>query len=473
MIMGIFGRVMLVMAVFLCLPLIVGAIYKEDLYFAFLIPAGSLALLGVILIAAGKTKSGNIYATEGFIIVALSWIIMSVVGALPFVLSGEIPNFFDALFESVSGFTTTGATILPEVEVLSHATQFWRVFTHWLGGMGVLVFLLAIIPRGAGMMHIFRAESTGPSSSKLVSKMSYTARILYGIYIFLTLLETLFLVCGGASFYEALLTAFSTAGTGGFSMYTDSIAHFNSAYIEIVVAVFMLLFGVNFNVYYLILVGQFKKVLKNEELRVYLIILITATVVIAVNILSTSINFITALRYSFFQVTSISSTTGFVSYDFKDWPALSKGILLFLTVIGACGGSTGGGIKVARLTILLKSGAKDIKKLLHPRTAESVRFEGEPIEKQIERNVRTYAIIWVLLVVVSTLVLSIFYNDLYTNFLSSLSCIGNVGPLVSEPMFCFNAYNSVSKVVLSILMLAGRLEIFPIIILLTPYAWRK
>lgn len=474
-IVGISGKVMMVMAAFLCVPLTVGIFYGENAILPFAIPAGVLLLVGLVCFLCTKNSDNNIYAKEGFVIVAVSWIIMSVVGALPFVLSGEIPNFWDALFESVSGFTTTGATVLPDVETLSRGVQFWRIFTHWLGGMGVLVFLLAIIPRSEGLMHIFRAESTGPSSSKLVAKMSYTARILYAIYGFLTLAETILLMCGGAGVYDAVLTAFSTAGTGGFSMYNDSIAHFNSAYIEIVVAVFMMLFGVNFNVFYLILIGQVKKAIKSEELRVYLIILLAATAIITINLLSISMNFITALRYAFFQVTSISSTTGFASYNFGEWPALSRGIMLCLTVIGACGGSTGGGIKIARLTILIKSGIKDIRKLLRPRAALTVKFEGEPLEKQIERNVRTYAIIWVLLVVSATIIISIFENDLFTNFLSTLSCIGNVGPVMSEagPLFTFGAYSPCSKIVLCILMLAGRLEIFPIIILLSPLAWRK
>lgn len=474
-IVGTLGKVMMITAAFLCVPMAVGIIYGENTILPFAIPACALLVIGFVFYLCTKNGDKHIYAKEGFIIVAVSWIVMSLVGSLPFIISGEIPNFWDAFFETVSGFTTTGATVLPDVEILSHGIQFWRISTHWIGGMGVLVFLLAIIPRSEGLMHIFRAESTGPSSSKLVAKMSYTARILYAIYGFLTLAETVLLLCGGAGVYDAVLTAFSTAGTGGFSMYNDSIAHFNSAYIETVVAVFMMLFGVNFNVFYLILIGQFKKAVKSEELHAYLIILLTATAIITVNLLSISMNFITALRYAFFQVASISSTTGFASYNFGEWPALSRGIMLCLTVIGACGGSTGGGIKVARLTILIKAGVKDVRKLLRPRSALTVKFEGEPLDKQIRGNVRTYATIWALLVVSATMLISIFDNDLFTNFLSTLSCIGNVGPIMNEmgPLFTFGAYTSFSKIVLCVLMLAGRLEIFPIIILFSPLAWKK
>jgi len=475
MVFSIIGKVMVIEALLMIFPLLVGVIYTENVYLAFLVPMVALVGIGLPL-SFIKTKDKSIYAKEGFVTVALTWIIMSLFGALPFVLSGQIPNFIDAVFETVSGFTTTGSSILLEVESLYNSIQFWRLFTHWIGGMGVLVFVLAILPASeSGIMHVFRAEAPGPSVGKLVSKLTFTARILYGIYMVLTVVEVVFLLCGNMPFFDSVLHTFSTAGTGGFGLKNNSIAYYDSAYIEMVIAVFMFIFSINFNIFYLILIGNFKKAFKSEELRTYAIIILVATLAIAINLLSTGIQFGRAIRYSFFQVTSIGSTTGFSSTDFNEWPAFSKTVLLVLTIVGACAGSTGGGIKVSRLIILGKSSYKDVKKMLHPRSAVTIKFEGEPIERNVERGVRSYFVIWVIIVVLCTLLLSLDFNDILTNFTATLACIGNVGPGLNAvgPTGNYAFYSPFSKVLLSFVMLAGRLEIFPILILFAPHTWRK
>ncbi len=478
-ILNMLGKIFIVLAFLMCLPILVAYIYAENVVNAFLIPVCGLLLVGTPL-SLMRVRDKSLYAKEGFVIVALVWILISVVGCVPYLISGFISDFPSAFFETVSGFTTTGSTILnlSTTEIsLPKSIMFWRIFQHWIGGMGVLVFLIALFPSNANTMHVFRAESPGPSASKLVSKIRNTALILYCIYLALTTIMTLMLYFGGMSFYESLLTAFSTAGTGGFSAYGDSILHYNSVYVETVVTIFMLLFGVNFNVYYLILIGKATKGLKSEEFLTYLIIVFFAILTIAINILSITGSFWTSLRYSSFQTAAIISTTGFVSTNFDSWPALSKGLLLFLTVIGACGGSTGGGIKVSRLMILFKSSTKDIKKNLRSRSVNAVMFEGEPLARDVERNVRTYFILWVAIVIVSSLLLSLdSYGDLYTHFTATLTCIGNVGPTVNDiigSMGNFAGYSGFSKIVLSIVMLAGRLEIFPMIILFTPRTWKR
>lgn len=482
LVMNVLGKVMIIIGLSLLAPIIVSLIYAEDKHFEFIIPMASLLVIGAIFRLL-KPKENRIYAREGFVIVALSWIVMSVAGAIPFMIEGVLPNFADALFESVSGFTTTGASVIDlSTTTLSKSLMFWRLFTHFIGGMGVLVFLLAVIPQdNSGLMYMFKAESPGPSSSKFVSKMGSTARLLYLIYVILTAIEFVMLLLGGMNVYESLLNSFSTAGTGGFGIYADSLAHYNT-YSQVVIGVFMLLFGVNFNVFYLILIGKFAKAFKSEEVITYFIILFVAVVTITLNIYYGSIyynNFFTALKDSFVQVTSISSTTGFASADFTLWPSFSKGILLFLTVMGACGGSTGGGIKVSRLIILVKSGFKDMRKGIYPRSVQSVNFEGETLDKDVERGTRSYFILWMLIVVISTIVLSIDTfsdGDVFTNLSATLACLGNVGPgltTVIGPFGGFAGFSSLSKVFLSLIMLMGRLEIFPIILLLAPRTWKK
>ena len=476
MVFSILGRTLLIEAGLLLCPLLVGIIYGENTWWHYLIPIGGLVVVGLPLTLL-RIKDRSIHVREGFVTVAFVWILMSLVGALPFVLSGAIPSYVDALFETVSGFTTTGASILDgeAIEGLSYSLQFWRLFTHWIGGMGVLVFVLAILPGyNSGIMHVFRAESPGPSAGKLVSKLTTTARILYGIYFLMTVVEAVMLICGGMSVYEGILHAFSTAGTGGFGIKADSIAPY-SVYHQIVIAVFMFLFGVNFNLYYLILIGNFKKAIKSEEFIVYTAIVVTSTLAIALNILTLCQNFGDALRLSFFQVTSFSSSTGFATADVNGWPALSQAILVGLMIVGACGGSTGGGMKVSRIIILVKSGFSDIRRMLHPRSVVSTKVEGELLNKETERNVHTYFILWAAIVVVCTILLSIDCNDLLSNLTATLSCIGNMGPLISltNPAKTFADYSPYCKILLSFVMLVGRLEIFPMIMMFAPRTWRR
>ena len=486
MVLNILGKTMLITASLMMLPMLVGIIYQENNFINFLIPILVFLAIGAPF-AFCKAKSTSIYAKEGFIIVALAWIILSLVGALPFVIGGEIPNYIDALFETVSGFTTTGSSILSgvQIESLSRASAFWRIFTHWIGGMGVLVFVLAVIPNeNQGIMHVYRSESPGPSSSKLVSKIKKTTRILYLIYVGMTIAEIIFLAFSGISFYECVMTAFSTAGTGGFSMYGDSIAHYanighkSAVYIEMVVASFMFLFGVNFNVYYLLLTGGVIKALKSEEVRAYLFLVLGAIIIIAFNILNTVANFGEALRYSFFQVTAVSSTTGFVSFDFDTWPVLSKTLLLLLMIVGGCGGSTAGGMKVSRLVLVVKSLGKDIKRTVHPRAITSFQFEDQPVSKEMESSVKTYVLLYFIIIVVSTIILSIdaFAGDVMTNLSSAITSISNVGPGLGKLVGAtgnFSGYGAFSKIVLCFNMLAGRLEILPILIMFSPQTWIK
>ena len=477
MVLNVLGKAMLIEATLLLIPLLVGVSFGENTYISFLIPMAGLFAVGIPL-SLLKFRDKSIYAKEGFVIVALAWIVLSVVGSFPFMISGEIPDFFDAFFETASGFTTTGASALNSVEGLSKSIMFWRILTHWLGGMGVLVFILAVLPSaGAGLMYVFRAESPGPSSGKLVGKIKHTAQILYGIYVILTFLEAALLLIGGMPLYDAILTAFSTAGTGGFGVHDGSIAYYNNVYFEMVVAVFMFLFGINFNIFYLILTGNVLKALKSEELMVYVFMILTASIVIALNILGTVENFWQALRYSFFQVNTVTSTTGFSTADFAEWPALSKGIMLFLTVIGASGGSTGGGMKVARLCILRRSATANLRRMIYPRSVVSVKFEGKTLSKETERGVLTYFVLYVAIVCICTLLLSLdSFADVFTNFSATLACISNVGPGVTKligPMASYAGYAWYSKLILSLVMLAGRLEIFPIILLLAPRTWKK
>lgn len=475
MIFSILGRTLLIEAALLLCPMLVGIIYGESTYGAYLIPIGILVALGLPLTLL-RIKDRSIYAKEGFVTVAFVWMLLSLAGALPFVISGAIPNYIDALFETVSGFSTTGATILSDIESLPQSLLFWRSFTHWIGGMGVLVFVLAILPGyNAGIMHVFRAESPGPSVGKLVSKLTRTARILYGIYILMTVVEMVFLLCGGMSLFDSVTHAFATAGTGGFSTKNASIAAFDSLYIEIVIAVFMFLFGINFNLFYLILIGNVGKAFKSEEFRAYVILIVVSTLAIALNILSISKNFGEALRYSFFQVTSISSSTGFSTADFDLWPAPSKALILMLMIVGACGGSTGGGMKMSRVMILIKSAAANLKRLIHPGSVVTIKLEGEPVSAETERGVHTYFVMWILILISCTVLLCLDVNDFLTNFTATLSCIGNIGPGLNfvGPMCNYSLYSPYSKVLLSFVMLVGRLEIFPMVVMFAPRTWRR
>lgn len=476
MVLNVLGKVFLLEIILLALPMIVGFIYNESSYMAWLIPMASLFVLGAPL-SFIRVKNKAIYAKEGFVIVSLAWILMSAFGAVPFVINGALPSYADAFFETVSGFTTTGSTVIVNVETIDRSIQFWRALTHWIGGMGVLVFVLAITPGyNSGAMHVLRAESPGPTVGKLVSKLSFTARILYGIYMAMTVLLIILLLIGKMPVFDSIVHAFATAGTGGFGVKADSIGGYGT-YNQAVIAIFMFLFSINFNLYYLILIGNVKKAFKSEEFRAFTIIVVVSTLSIALNIMAQVGNFGMALHHAFFQVSSISSTTGFSSTDFaNEWPDFSKAILMVLMVIGACAGSTGGGIKVSRLVILCKSVTADIKRMLHPRSVVAVKFENEPLSKETERNVRSYFVVYVLIVALCSLVLCLDINDFMTNFSSTLACLGNVGPGITKlngPMANFALYSPYSKVLLSIVMLVGRLEIFPILILFTPRTWKK
>ena len=407
--------------------------------------------------------------------VALVWLLMSAFGALPFVLSGDIPNYIDAFFETVSGFTTTGASILPAVEPLSRGSLFWRSFTHWVGGMGVLVFVMAILPMSDGhTMHILRAEMPGPTAGKLVSRMSDTAKILYGIYFVMTAVMILLLVLGGMDLFDACIHAFGTAGTGGFSSRNASVGAYNSAYIDIVTGIGMLAFGVNFNLYFFLLVRRFREVLRSEELWVYLGIVAASTAAIAANILSLYDSVGTALRHTFFQVSSVITTTGYATVDFGQWPVFSKTVLVLLMFVGGCAGSTAGGLKVTRIVTLAKAAVMDMRKMLHPNAVINVRMEGRALPEKQVRGVQAYLSIYILILCGSWLLLSLAGFDELTTFTAVVTCINNVGPGLNMvgPTGNFGFFAPWAKLLLSFDMLAGRLELFPMLLLFTPSIWR-
>ena len=415
------------------------------------------------------------YAKEGLVCVSISWIVLSLVGCLPFFISREIPRFVDAFFEMVSGFTTTGSSILPDVEALSRSILYWRSFSHWLGGMGVLVFLLAFTGgKGQGFtMHLLRAESPGPAVGKLVPKMRKTAAILYLIYIALTVLNIVFLLVGGMTLFDAVCTAFGTAGTGGFGIKNASMAGY-SPYLQNVTTVFMALFGVNFSCYYLILLGQVRSVFKDEELRLYLGIILGSIVLIVLNLRDFYPTLEETVRHAAFTVSTIITTTGFATTDFDLWPAFSKAIVMLLMIIGACAGSTGGGLKVARLMLLLKSLQRNIRQVLNPRKVQVIRNNGAVVDEKILENANAYLAAYVVILFVSFLVVSLDNFSVGTNFTAVLACFNNIGPGLEQvgPTCNFSAYSNLSKLVLSFDMMAGRLEIFPMLALFSGSTWR-
>ena len=449
---------------------------------SFLISIGICALVSVILYILTRGAEKDFYAKEGLLCVGISWIMLSLFGALPFIISGEIPDFVDALFEIVSGFTTTGASILRDVEAMSRGMLYWRSFSHWLGGMGVLVFLLAIVPvsgRSEGYtMHLLRAESPGPEVGKLVPKMRHTAAILYTTYIVLTIVNFIFLVFDMPVF-DAVCTAFGTAGTGGFGIKAKSMADY-SPYVQNVTTIFMALFGVNFSCYYFMLIGNFKSALKNEELRLYLGIIAVSTLAIAFNILSMYGGFGEALRHAAFQVSSIITTTGFSTTDFDLWPALSKAIIVFLMICGACAGSTGGGFKCVRILLVLKMMRRNLFRMLHPHRVRAVHLNGEPVDEKTLDGTNAYLATYVTMVVGSMMLLAVDTvisgeQSLLTIITSVLSCFNNIGPGLDAvgPVRSYADLGVLSKLVLTFDMLAGRLEIFPIIVLFYPTTWKK
>ena len=470
----VIGRILLTEAALLVLPMAVALVCGESLV-PFLLPAALLVLVGLAM-GLRTPKRTNLYARDGFAVVALAWVLMSVFGALPFVISGDIPNFVDAFFETVSGFTTTGATILQAVEPLSRSGLFWRSFTHWVGGMGVLVFVMAILPMTDGHgMHLMRAEVPGPTVGKLVSRMGDSAKILYSIYFVMTVIEIVLLLAGGMPWLDACIHAFGTAGTGGFSNRNLSVGAYNSVYFDVVIGVFMLLFGINFNLYYFLLIRRFKEVFRSEELRAYLGIVAAAVIAIAADILHIYGTVGRSLRYAFFQVASIITTTGYATADFNLWPEFSRMILVILMFIGGCAGSTGGGMKVARIVMLCKTSLGDMRKMLHPNAVTTIRFEGKPLSDRTIRNMHLYLTVYLLIFTASTLLLSLERFDMVTTFTAVASCINNIGPGLEMvgPMGNFSAYSWASKLLLAFDMLVGRLEIFPMLLLFAPSIWKR
>jgi len=477
MIGKVLGQLLAVEAVFLLPAMGICVGYAHwDVLAAFAVSLAVIAALSALLWGGCRKASSNIGPREGMVCVSLGWVALSALGCLPFVFSGAIPRYIDAFFEMVSGFTTTGASVVSQPEALAPAILYWRSFSHWLGGMGVLVFLLAVAPgQGGFTMHLLRAESPGPDVGKLVPKMKKTAIILYGIYMALTALNVVFLLLDGSlPFLQALCTAFGTAGTGGLGVYADSLMGC-TPWVQNVTTVFMFLFGVNFSCYYLILLGGFKSVLKDEELRAYVGIVVAAVAVILWNIRGLYGGLREALRHAAFQVSSIITTTGYVTADFDAWPMLSKGILLFLMVVGACAGSTGGGFKVGRMLLVLKSLRRNIRKVANPKRVDVVRLGGRPVSEAVLDNANAFLAAYVVIVVVSFLLLCLDVKDVTTGFTAVLACFNNIGPgLAAVGPTCNYAHLSdLSKIVLSLDMLAGRLEIFPMLMLLSRNTWKK
>ncbi|MBQ7971835.1 MAG: TrkH family potassium uptake protein [Lachnospiraceae bacterium] len=474
MVRYIIGNILKIEAVFLLLPCVVAIFYKESQGWNYLLVAILSGLLGFLL-SLKKPKNNIFYLKEGCITTALSWIILSLVGCIPLYITNEIPNLIDAFFEIVSGFTTTGATILSDVEALSHCSLFWRCFTHWIGGMGVLVFLLAIVPMNGGShMNLMRAESPGPTVGKLVPKLKITARILYVIYFVLTVVEFILLLIAGTPVFDALCLSIGTAGTGGFAVKNTSVADYSSAVIWIV-SIFMFLFGVNFNMYYLILYGKLKKALLMEEVRAYVLIVTASIIGITISILSLYPSLGEALMHAAFQVTSIISTTGFASADYEVWPGFAKSILVILTFIGACAGSTGGGIKISRILIAIKVFIKEITSYIHPKSIKKIQMEGKPLEDDVIRATSVYFLTFILIFVCSFLLVALENKDFTTTFTAIAATLNNVGPGLEMvgPTQNFGHFNWFSKLVMSFDMIAGRLELFPLLLLFTPAIWRE
>ena len=475
MICRVLGLILLCLAALLLLPLLVGLCFGEPVW-NFLWTALLAAALGFLL-TRFRPKNNNLFAREGFVIVGLGWILLSLLGALPFVLSGSIPHYGDALFETCSGLSTTGATILTDVEAMPRGDLFWRSFTHWIGGMGVLVFLLAVLPMsGEHSMHIMRAEVPGPSVGKLVPRVRKTATILYLLYIALTVLETVLLLCGGMSLYEALLHAFATAGTGGFSTRAASIGAFNSLYVELVTGVFMLLFGVNFNLYFLLLIGRWRDALKSEELPWYLGIILCSVLSLALGIRKLYGGTGLALRHAFFNTAAILSTTGFGTVDFTDWPTWCQAILVLLMFCGGCAGSTGGGIKLSRLLILGKSVLAEIRQMISPRSVNRIQMDGRRLEPGTVKATSVFFVLYMGLLLGFSLLVSLDDVDLVTAFTAALSCLSNIGPGMTKvigPSGSFAFFSLRTKLLLSLAMLLGRLEIYPLLVLISPKTWKK
>jgi len=470
----IVGWVLNLQAIFMALPSLTAVIYNEEDISAFLITMVICLAMGLPL-TRKKPKNKVFHIKDGCVAVALSWFVLSLTGAIPFVLSGSIPHPIDAIFETVSGFTTTGSSILTDVESLSKSVLIWRSFTHWIGGMGVLVFLLSLLPLAGGYhMNLMRAESPGPSVSKLVPKVQSTAKILYSIYLGMTVIQILLLLLGGIPVFDSLCITFGTAGTGGFGIKNDSMGGY-SLYCQIVTTVFMILFGVNFSAYYLILTKKFKSALHIEEIRYYFGIIIAAVLLIAINSRHIFSGFGQAIQQSAFQVGSIITTTGYSSTDFNQWPALSKTILVILMFVGACAGSTGGGIKVSRIVLLLKAAKKEFQLYLHPNAVKKIKMDKKSVSHETLRSTNIFLSVYLLIFCGSILILSLDNFDMTTNFTAIAATLNNIGPglEIVGPMGNFSSFSYLSKLVMIFDMLAGRLEIFPLMLLFFKGTWKK
>ena len=475
MVCSMIGLLLRVEAALLCVPAAVSLIYRETSFISFVITIAITLALGLTFKVFFRPSNRVIYAKDGLVIVALAWIVLSAFGAIPFVVSGEIPSYVDAFFETVSGFTTTGSSIVTDLGVMSHGMLFWRSFTHWIGGMGIIVLIMAIFPTDSGRsMHIMRAEMPGPIVGKLVPRVKDTAKILYLIYIFLTVAEVIFLVCGEMNLFDSIVHSLGTAGTGGFGIKPDSIGGY-SAYSQWVITIFMLIFGVNFNLYYLILIGRARLIFKSEELRAYIGIIVASVAAICVNIYHLYDGFAEALRHSAFQVATVVTTTGYATTDFDLWPEFSKSILFLLMFMGGCAGSTAGGLKVSRIVLMFKMGISSLKKLVHPRYVDSVKFEGKSVDTATRRSLRGYVMTYFLLMAGILLLLSLNNFDFETNVSAVVACYNNIGPGFAAvgPSMSFAAFSDFSKILLSFTMLLGRLELYPILVMLVPMAWKR
>ncbi|WP_313180246.1 TrkH family potassium uptake protein [Lacrimispora sp.] len=469
------GWILNIEAVFMLLPCITALIYQETSGYWFL---AVMAVCGGTGLICTRKKPENMvfFAKEGFVTVALSWIVLSFFGAMPFYLSGEIPKFEDAMFEIISGFTTTGSSILPDVESLSQCMIMWRCFTHWIGGMGVLVFILSILPLAGGYnMYIMKAESPGPSVGKLVPKVRTTAKILYKIYLFMTVVQVILMLIGGMSLFDSLAISFGTAGTGGFGIKNSSMAFYESYYLQGVVTVFMILFGINFNVYHLLLTRHPKEAFRCEEARAYLGIIAASVLFITFNIRGSFGSLFSAFHHAAFQVASIITTTGYSTVDYDLWPEFSKGILVALMFIGACAGSTSGGFKVSRVVILLKAVKKELASMIHPRSVKIIKLEGKPVEHNVLRSINTFLGAYIVIFTVSILLVSLDNFDFTTNFTAVVATLNNIGPGLAGvgPLQNFSNFSALSKYVMMFDMLAGRLEIFPMLLIFAPSTWKN
>ena len=473
-ILYILGCVLKFESAFLLLPAIVGFFYKENAAFSYLFTAALCLIVGSVM-SHKKPTSKNLFIREGFVTVAASWVIMSIFGAIPFILTDDIPNYVDALFETISGFTTTGSSILSDVEALSKTGLFWRSFTHWVGGMGVLVFIMAILPlMGGSSMNLMKAESTGPAVSKLVPHAKDTAKILYGMYITLTLCEIAMLLLFRMPLYDALVTTFGTVGTGGFGIYNNSLAGYSSE-IQVIVTIFLVLSGINYTAYFYIFSYKFKEAFRIEEVRWYLIIFFSAVAIITYNIRGLYSTTGESLRHAAFQVASIITTAGFATADFDLWPELSKCILVIIMIIGSCSGSTAGGMKISRVIMLIKTIKKELSLIVHPREVRKIRMDGRVLDHETLRNTNVFFVVYFVILLISTLLLSIDNFDFTTNFTATIATLNNIGPGLAMvgPTRNFAIYSPFSKFILMFNMLAGRLELFPLVVMMLPSTWKR